>query len=160
ALGRVAEREHADRRRMRQPADGDVDGALLRLGGEILDAPQRALLAHEDDAVVDVGAAEVLVVLGKPVFRLAPPIPYSFPAHVAEQQVVPVAIAFVDVHLVADLAGRASIEAVLEIGLEQRAPEIVEHAREALGASALSRGNDDAHVLRGKRLRERAWNTL
>src|SRR6185503_6064355 len=79
-----------------------------------------------------------------------------FRAHVAEQQVVAVALALVQIELVTDLTGRAGKEAVLEVGLEQRAPEIIEYPRQPVGAAALPGWHHDAHVLGWKRLGARA----
>jgi hypothetical protein len=64
-----------------------------------------------------------------------------------------VLLALVHEHLVAHLPGGAGEEVVLELGLEQRRPEIVERARQALGAATLPGGYDDAHVLRREGLR-------
>jgi hypothetical protein len=132
---------------MRQAAYRHVDHALLRLGEQVLHALELALAQCEHHAVVDVGTAEVLEVLGKAVVGLLQRVHDHLRPHVAEEQVVGVLVALVHEGLVADLAGGARVEAVLEVGLKQLPPHLVERAGQALGATALAGGDDHADVL-------------
>ena len=106
-----------------------------------------AVGAHEDAAVVDVGAAEIEVVLGKLVVRVLGRIHDHFRTHIAEQQIVAVGLAPVHEHLVADLACRAGEELVLERLAEQLGPRGVEGARQPFRAAALAGRNDDLKSL-------------
>jgi hypothetical protein len=150
-----AERQHADGRRMRQAAHRDVHDAPFRLGHQVLHALELALAQGEHHAVVDVGAAEILIVLGEPVGRLLQRIHDHFRPHVAEQQVVAVLFSLVDEYFVAYLPGRARKEAVLEIRLQHRAPEAVEGPGQPFRTAALPRGDHHANVLGWIGLRSR-----
>ena len=103
--------------------------------------------AHEDAAVVDVGAAEIEVVLGKLVVRVLGRIHDHFRTHIAEQQIVAVGLAPVHEHLVTDLACRAGEELILERLAEQLGPRGVEGARQPFRAAALAGRNDDLKSL-------------